>query len=249
MNKSFLNFCVPGFLNSKTQKIESVVGVKWNDLTKDQKEDCFKFYKTMHDVLLTNPGKLFNDIKDIFKNLKHLLKPNAFQSIKEDTGDIFTIVKTLISLNLDNYWIRCYASQNYLDEPEPTYFSFPLKNNILLDNVDCTLQNIKIKCNNNINCLYNESTSECESKKEGTYNLTKYKYQGTIIENLITLTMSDAISGLDFDPFINLDLINKNIKVNNNLCTIFTIFTYFILGIISLVLIISLFFVIKSLIK
>ena len=161
----FFKFLRPGFLNNKTQKLESVVGIKWNDLTQIQKDDCYKFYFTMHNILINNLSKFILDFKQ--KNISKII------------NDFTDIIK-----KLDNFWIRCYSSQNYLDQSEPTYFSFPLKNNILLD--------------------------------DGSKTLTKYEYQNTIIENLITMTMSDVTSGLDFDPFINLDLINKNIKFNNN---------------------------------
>lgn len=198
----FLKFLRPGFLNYKTQKLESVVGVKWNNLSQIQKDDCYGFYYNIRKFLIDNPNKIINDLEEMFKNF-------TFNNIKQFFNDFSNVIKKLLKLNINNFWIRCYSSQNYLDQSEPTYFSFPLKNNILIN--------------------------------DGKI-LTKYEYQDTIIENLITLTISDVVSGLDFDPFINLDLINKNIKLD---CNNKNLYNILIICLILILLVICYFFVIN----
>jgi hypothetical protein len=237
-----LKFLRPGFLNIKTQQIESIVGVKWKNLTKEQQKDCFKFYDVTYDIVMNNPIAFLKEIQDIITNIRKPFK--VWTDIKNMGKIMGKIIKQLLTLNLDNFWIRCYSSQDYINNSEPTFFSFPLKNNILLDNVNCNLS--KSICDLNNNCKYNNSTSKCELKPIGTYNLTEYKYQGIIIENMILMTISSILSEEDFDPFINLTLLNKNISSDKNVC----MSLIFIISIIILIILtVLVFFVIKCLIK
>ena len=174
----FLQFIRGGFLNSTTNSIESLSAVEWDNLTSLQKEDCYNFYAVLNKLSLTLASNIESLISlymqrpiDKDKIKKNFLFKNFFSEIAES--------------NVSNFWIRCYKNQNYLKNPKPFYYSFPLKKN------EVTIDKIK-------------NTKNFEIKS------IKYTYDLDIITNMLGLTVSSALGEKDFDPMINIELLNKN---------------------------------------